>query len=255
MLGRALAGRRDEVVLATKFGMVRSPDGAFRGLRGDRAYVRAACERSLRRLGADHIDLYYQHWIDPAVPVEETAGAVADLVAEGKVRHFGLSEPSAATLRRADAVFPVTAVQSEWSLWTRDLEAEVLPVCRDLGIGVVAYAPLGRGFLTGAIRTTADLAAPSRGSAPRAWPETGRCCTGCSRSPTGSGSPSPSWPWPGCSIAAGTWSPSRALGGAPTSRRTWRSPRSSSRSRTSPRWPRRRPYRSTGRATHRTCWP
>ncbi|MFI8459482.1 aldo/keto reductase [Kitasatospora sp. NPDC085464] len=172
LLGRALAGRRDEVVLATKFGMVRSPDGAFRGLRGDRAYVRAACERSLRRLGADHIDLYYQHWIDPAVPVEETAGAVADLVAEGKVRHFGLSEPSAATLRRADAVFPVTAVQSEWSLWTRDLEAEVLPVCRDLGIGVVAYAPLGRGFLTGTIRTTADLASEDfRRSQPRFSPE------------------------------------------------------------------------------------
>ncbi|MET8622810.1 aldo/keto reductase [Kitasatospora sp. NPDC004669] len=171
LLGRAVAGRRDEVVLATKFGMVRSPDGAFQGLRGDRAYVRAACERSLRRLGADHIDLYYQHWIDPAVPVEETAAAVAELVEEGKVRYFGLSEPSAATLRRADAVHPVTAVQSEWSLWSRDLEAEVVPVCRELGIGMVAYAPLGRGFLTGAIRTTADLAADDfRRSQPRFSP-------------------------------------------------------------------------------------
>ncbi|MGW7380979.1 aldo/keto reductase [Streptomyces sp. NPDC054794] len=159
LLGRALAGRRAEAVIASKFGMVRSADGAFQGLCGEPAYVRAACERSLRRLGVDHIDLYYQHWIDPAVPVEETAGAVAELVREGKVRYFGLSEPSAATLRRADAVHPVTAVESEWSLWSRDIEAEVVPACRELGIGIVAYAPLGRGFLTGRIRGTDDLAA------------------------------------------------------------------------------------------------
>lgn len=158
LLGRAVAGRRDEVVIASKFGMVRSPDGAFQGLCGEPAYVRAACERSLRRLGTDRVDLYYQHWIDPAVPVEETAGAVAELVLEGKVRCFGLSEPSAATLRRADAVHPVTAVQSEWSLWSREIEAEVVPSCREMGIGLVAYAPLGRGFLTGRIHTTEDLA-------------------------------------------------------------------------------------------------
>ncbi|WP_406138604.1 aldo/keto reductase [Streptomyces sp. NBC_01089] len=158
LLGRALAGRRDGVVIASKFGMVRAPDGTFDGLCGEPAYVRAACERSLRRLGVDHIDLYYQHWIDPAVPVEETAGAVAELIQAGKVRHFGLCEPSAATLRRADAEHPVTAVQSEWSLWSRDIEAEVAPACRSLGVGIVAYAPLGRGFLTGGIRTTDDLA-------------------------------------------------------------------------------------------------
>lgn len=172
LLGRALAGRRDDVVIATKFGMVRSPDGAFQGLCGRPDYVRAACERSLRRLGTDRIDLYYQHWIDPAVPVEETAGAVAELVREGKVRRFGLSEPSPAAIRRADAVHPVTAVQSEWSLWTRDIEAAVLPVCRELGIGVVAYAPLGRGFLTGRIRTLQDLASDDfRRTQPRFSPD------------------------------------------------------------------------------------
>ncbi|MEW2544890.1 aldo/keto reductase [Streptomyces sp. NPDC047002] len=157
LLARAVAGRRDGVVIASKFGMVRSAEG-FQGLCGEPSYVRAACERSLRRLRTDRIDLYYQHWIDPAVPVEETAGAVAELIAEGKVRHFGLSEPAAATLRRADAQCPVTAVQSEWSLWTRGIEDEVVPVCRELGIGIVAYAPLGRGFLTGRITTQDDLA-------------------------------------------------------------------------------------------------
>lgn len=159
LLGRAVAGRRDEVVIASKFGVLRSADGAFQGRCGEPSYVRAACERSLRRLGVDHIDLYFQHWMDPAVPPEETAGAVAELVREGKVRHFGLSEPSAAWLRRADAVHPVTAVQSEWSLWTREIEAEVLPACRELGVGIVACVPLGRGFLAGSVRTTDDLAA------------------------------------------------------------------------------------------------
>jgi aryl-alcohol dehydrogenase-like predicted oxidoreductase len=159
LLGAVLADRRDEVVIATKFGMLRSPDGAFLGLCGRPEYVRRACEDSLRRLRTDRIDLYYQHWIDPSVPVEETAGAVAELVREGKVRHFGLSEPSAGTVRRADAVCPVSAVQSEWSLWSRGIEDEVVPACRELGIGLVAYAPLGRGFLTGTIRSTHDLAA------------------------------------------------------------------------------------------------
>ncbi|MFI0259453.1 aldo/keto reductase [Streptomyces sp. NPDC017056] len=158
LLGRAVAGRRDEVVIASKFGMVRSDDGAFQGMCHEPSYVRTACERSLRRLGVDHIDLYFQHWTDPKVPVEETAGAVAELVREGKVRHYGLSEPSADRLRRADAVHPVTAVQSEWSLWSREIEAEVVPACRELGVGIVAYGPLGRGFLAGAVRTTDDLA-------------------------------------------------------------------------------------------------
>jgi aryl-alcohol dehydrogenase-like predicted oxidoreductase len=159
LLGRAVAGRRDQVLLATKFGMVRSPDGAFQGLCGDPGYVRTACEASLRRLRVDCVDLYYQHWIDPAVPPEETAGAVGELIRQGKVRRFGLSEPSAATIRRAHAEQPVTAVQSEWSLWCREPAESVLGVCRELGIGFVAYAPLGRGFLTGAVQETDSLAA------------------------------------------------------------------------------------------------
>lgn len=172
LLGEVLAGRRDEVLIATKFGMRRGPDGSFLGLCGRPEYVREACEASLRRLGTDRIDLYYQHWIDRAVPVEETAGAVGELVKEGKVRFFGLSEPSAHSLRRADAEFPVTAVQSEWSLWSRDIEREVLGTCRELGVGVVAYAPLGRGFLTGAIRSHEQLAEGDfRRGLPRFQPE------------------------------------------------------------------------------------
>ncbi len=159
LVGKAIAGRRDQVVLATKFGVVRDPaDPTGRGIRGDAAYVRERCDASLRRLGVDHIDLYYQHRADPRVPIEETVGAMAELVAQGTVRCIGLSEPAADTIRRAQAVHPVTAVQSEWSLWSRDLEAEVLGTCRELGIGIVAYSPLGRGFLTGRIRTVQDLA-------------------------------------------------------------------------------------------------
>ncbi|MFF4606984.1 aldo/keto reductase [Streptomyces sp. NPDC001339] len=148
LIGRAIAGRRDEVVLATKFGFVNRL-GEPTVIRGDAAYVRQACDASLRRLGVDHIDLYYQHRVDPDVPIEETVGAMADLVAAGKVRHLGLSEASVATLRRAHAVHPIAALQSEWSLWTRDLEQETVPVCRELGIGLVPFSPLGRGFLTG----------------------------------------------------------------------------------------------------------
>ncbi|GAU64700.1 aldo/keto reductase [Streptomyces sp. NBRC 110611] len=148
LIGRAIAGRRDEVVLATKFGFVNRL-GEPTVIRGDAAYVRQACDASLRRLGVDHIDLYYQHRVDPDVPIEETVGAMAELVAAGKVRHLGLSEASAATLRRAHAVHPIAALQSEWSLWTRDLEQEIVPVCRELGIGLVPFSPLGRGFLTG----------------------------------------------------------------------------------------------------------
>ncbi|MFI0151981.1 aldo/keto reductase [Streptomyces lydicus] len=148
LIGRVVAGRRDEVVLATKFGFA-NVLGQPTTIRGDAAYVRQACDASLRRLGVDHIDLYYQHRVDPEVPIEETVGAMAELVEAGKVRHLGLSEASAATLRRAHAVHPIAALQSEWSLWTRDLEQEIVPVCRELGIGLVPFSPLGRGFLTG----------------------------------------------------------------------------------------------------------
>ncbi|KOY56538.1 MULTISPECIES: aldo/keto reductase [unclassified Streptomyces] len=157
LIGRAVAGRRDEVVLATKFGFASRLGEPVR-VRGDAAYVRQACEASLRRLGVDHIDLYYQHRVDPQVPIEETVGAMAELVQAGKVRHLGLSEAGAATVRRAHAVHPITALQSEWSLWTRDLEAEIAPVCRELGIGLVPFSPLGRGFLTGRYSSVEGLA-------------------------------------------------------------------------------------------------
>ncbi|HKN99738.1 MAG TPA: aldo/keto reductase [Pseudonocardiaceae bacterium] len=158
LVGRAVADRRDRVVLATKFGMVRTDDPAYRGVDGSPEYVRTACDASLRRLGVDHIDLYYQHRVDPKVPIEDTVGAMADLVAAGKVRHLGLSEAGAETIRRACAVHPISALQTEWSLWSRDLEAEIVPACRELGVGVVAYSPLGRGFLTGTITSGDDLA-------------------------------------------------------------------------------------------------
>ncbi|WP_181064533.1 aldo/keto reductase [Nocardia nova] len=158
LVGRAIAGRRDQVVLATKFGIVWGEGGSM-GARGDAAYVAQSCDESLKRLGVDHIDLYYQHRVDPNVPVEETWGALSELVTAGKVRYLGISEASARTIRRAHAVHPVTALQSEWSLWTRGIEEEVLPTCRELGIGIVPFSPLGRGFLTGSITSTADLPA------------------------------------------------------------------------------------------------
>ncbi|KIF07765.1 aldo/keto reductase [Streptomyces sp. RSD-27] len=157
LIGRAIAGRRDEAVVATKFGFANRL-GEPIVIRGDAAYVRQACEASLRRLGGDHIDLYYQHRVDPQVPIEETVGAMAELVQAGKVRHLGLSEAGAETIRRAHAVHPIAALQSEWSLWTRDLEAEVAPVCRELGIGMVPFSPLGRGFLTGRYSSVEGLA-------------------------------------------------------------------------------------------------
>ena len=157
LVGRAIAGRRDEVVLATKFGIVRTADPAVRSIRGDAEYVRSACEASLTRLGVDHIDLYYQHRSDAGVPIEETVGAMAELVAEGKVLYLGLSEASSDTLRRASAVHPISALQSEWSLWSRDIETDVVGTARDLGVGIVAYSPLGRGFLTGEITSAADF--------------------------------------------------------------------------------------------------
>ncbi|HEX2552295.1 MAG TPA: aldo/keto reductase [Microvirga sp.] len=161
LLGRALKGHRDRVVLATKFGNIRNPDGS-NAVNGKPDYVPQACEASLKRLGVEVIDLYYIHRVDASVPVEETVGAMARLVEQGKVRHLGISEAGVATLRRAHATHPIAALQTEYSLWTRDAEAELLPVCRELGIGYVAYAPLGRGFLTGAVTATDALGPKDR---------------------------------------------------------------------------------------------
>jgi aryl-alcohol dehydrogenase-like predicted oxidoreductase len=157
LVGRAIADRRDRVTLATKFGNVRAADGAFTGVSGRPEYVRAACDASLQRLGTDHIDLYYQHRVDRDVPIEETVGAMQGLVQAGKVRYLGLSEAGPATLRRAHAVHPISALQTEYSLWSRDPEDEILPACRALGIGFVPYSPLGRGFLGGTIRSLDEL--------------------------------------------------------------------------------------------------
>ncbi len=157
LVGRAIRGRRDTVVLATKFGNERGEDGSFLGVNGRPDYVRKSCDGSLQRLGVDHIDLYYQHRVDRTVPIEETVGAMADLVGAGKVRYLGLSEAAPATIRRANQEYPISALQTEYSLWTRDPEDEVLPLCRELGIGFVAYSPLGRGFLTGRFRAFEDL--------------------------------------------------------------------------------------------------
>jgi aryl-alcohol dehydrogenase-like predicted oxidoreductase len=159
LVGQAIAGRRDRVVLATKFGIVRGSDPQARGVNGRPEYVRASCEGSLKRLGVDHIDLYYQHRVDPTVPIEDTVGALAELVWQGKLRYIGLSEAAPASLRRAQAVHPITALQTEYSLWSRDPEDDVLPTCRALGIGFVAYSPLGRGFLTGRFKKFDDLPA------------------------------------------------------------------------------------------------
>jgi aryl-alcohol dehydrogenase-like predicted oxidoreductase len=157
LVGRAIRGRRTEAVIATKFGNVRSDDGAWHGISGRPEYVRRACDASLQRLGVETIDVYYQHRVDPETPIEETVGAMAELVAAGKVRQLGLSEASAATLRRAHAVHPIAALQTEYSLWSRDPEQEILPACRDLGVAFVAYSPLGRGFLTGRFRRPEDI--------------------------------------------------------------------------------------------------
>jgi len=158
LVGRAIKDRRDRVAIATKFGFVRRPDGSWAGVSGRPEYVRQACDASLARLGVDHIDLYYQHRVDPSVPIEDTVGAMAQLVGAGKVRYLGLSEAAPATIRRAHATHPISALQTEYSLWSRDPEEEILPTCRELGIGFVAYSPLGRGFLSGQIRRFEDLA-------------------------------------------------------------------------------------------------
>ncbi len=157
LVGRAIRDRRDRVVVATKFGNVRSEEGAYLGINGSPEYVRQACDASLQRLRIDAIDLYYQHRVDTTVPIEDTVGAMAELVKAGKVRYLGLSEAAPATIRRAHAVHPITALQTEYSLWTRDVEDGILPACRELGVGFVAYSPLGRGFLTGRFRKLEDF--------------------------------------------------------------------------------------------------
>ncbi|MEJ2478399.1 MAG: aldo/keto reductase, partial [Desulfobacterales bacterium] len=159
LVGKAIRGRRDTVALATKFGIVRTGDASFRGVNGRPDYVKTACDDSLHRLGVDHIDLYYQHRVDPDVPIEETVGAMAELVTAGKVRYIGLSEAGPQTIRRAHAVHPISALQTEYSLWSREPEAEILPTLRELGIGLVPYSPLGRGFLTGRFKRYEDLPA------------------------------------------------------------------------------------------------
>jgi aryl-alcohol dehydrogenase-like predicted oxidoreductase len=171
LVGEAIRGKRDRVILATKFGIVRGEDGSFRGLDSSPAYVRAACDASLRRLGVDTIDLYYQHRVDKGVPIEDTVGAMAELVRAGKVRFLGLSEASPKTIRRAHATHPISALQSEYSLWTREPEVEILPTIRELGIGFVPYSPLGRGFLAGSVKGAAELrATDSRSAMPRFQP-------------------------------------------------------------------------------------
>jgi aryl-alcohol dehydrogenase-like predicted oxidoreductase len=215
LLGKAIADRRDQVVLATKFGNRRGEDGGFLGISGRPDYVRQACDASLERLGVDHIDLYYQHRVDNETPIEETVGAMKELVEEGKVRHLGLSEASPATIRRAHAVHPITALQSEWSLWTRDPEDTVIPTTRELGIGFVAYSPLGRGFLSGQIRSTDDLDQRDfRRRGPRVWKSWQRRSASRRASSRSRG----------CSPRARTSSRSPARSGCGTWRRTPRRP-------------------------------
>jgi len=167
LVGRAIKDRRNEVFLATKFGNVRAADGAFIGVNGRPEYIRKACDASLKRLGVEKIDLYYQHRVDPATPIEETVGAMAELVKQGKIRHIGLSEAAAGTIRRAQKVHPIAALQTEYSLWTRDPETEILQACKELGITFVAYSPLGRGFLTGQIKRPQDVPNDYRKNMPR----------------------------------------------------------------------------------------
>ena len=216
LVGRAIRDRRDGVVLATKFGNWRGEDGSFKGVRGDPEYVRRACDDSLQRLGVDHIDLYYQHRVDDKVPIEETVGAMAELVQAGKVRFLGLSEAAPQTIRRAHAVHPIAALQTEWSLWTRDVEENgVLATVRELGIAFVAYSPLGRGFLTGRFRKFEDLPRTTTGAASRVSRArtSRRTWTWSARWRRSRGRRAPrrrSSRWPGCWRRATTLSPSPA---------------------------------------------
>jgi aryl-alcohol dehydrogenase-like predicted oxidoreductase len=228
LVGRAIEGHRHEYVIATKFARRLEPttvagDMSTVGpLDGSPEHVRSSIDGSLQRLGTDHVDLYYQHRIDPNVPIEETVGAMAELVEAGKVLHIGLSEAAPETIRRAHAVHPIAAVQTEYSLWTRDPEAEVLPTCRELGIGFVPYAPLGRGFLSGRFKSPDELdEGDFRRNGPRFWRRTWRSRPRWSRSPPTRGSPPPSSRSPGCSRRAKTWRRSPEPSGAPTSSRTW----------------------------------
>ena len=227
LVGRALKGRRDQVVLATKFGNVRDEEGRFTGINGRPEYVRQACEASLRRLQMETIDLYYQHRVDRTVPIEETVGAMSRLVEEGKVRFLGLSEAAPATIRRAHSTHPISALQTEYSLWTRDPEEQILPVCAELGITFVAYSPLGRGFLTGRFKRFEDLAPDDwrrnssafSGREFRTQPRTGPARR-TDRREKGLRSRHNSR-WPGCWRRAKGLSPSPAPPAVPTWKRTW----------------------------------
>ena len=245
LVGAAIADRRDEVQLATKFGNERAEDGTRIGINGRPEYVRRACDASLQRLGVDHIDLYYQHRVDRSTPIEETWGALAELVTAGKVRHLGISEASAATIRAAHAVHPITALQSEWSLWTRDVEEnDVLATVRELGIGFVAYSPIGRGFLSGEIRTVDDLAPDDfrrnnpqvPGREPHEEPRAGR------QGPRDRGREGRDGDPAGAGVGARPGRGRRADPGHQASRATWRRtprpPRSSSTRRTCSGWTR-----------------
>jgi aryl-alcohol dehydrogenase-like predicted oxidoreductase len=228
LVGKAIAGRREDVVLATKFGNERREDGSWVGINGRPEYVVSACDASLARLGVDHIDLYYQHRVDTTVPIEDTVGAMASLVAAGKVRHLGLSEASAQTIRRAHAVHPITALQTEYSLFTRDVEAEVLPTVRELGIGFVAYSPLGRGSPHRCVQASSPTCpmvthGPSGSPAspkPELRPQPGAGRHGGAAWPRPRGAPPASWRWPGSCPAGMTWCRSPVPSAGPTWRRT-----------------------------------
>ena len=260
LVGRAIAGRRDEVVLATKFAIEFGDDG-HRSINGRPEYVKSCCDESLRRLGTDRIDLYYQHRVDPAVPIEETVGAMAELVGEGKVRYLGMSEASAASLERASAVHPITALQSEWSLWTRDLEADVLPAARRLGIGIVPFSPLGRGFLSGQITSPDDFDKHDfRANSPRfqgrTSPGTSTWSARSRRWPEPRAVPRANWLWHGYWPQGTTSCPSPVPSAAPT----WRTMRGrsacSSPTTTSPSSrPSPLPGRGPAAATRRRPWP
>jgi aryl-alcohol dehydrogenase-like predicted oxidoreductase len=231
LIGQVLKTRRKDVVIATKFGNVRAPNGTPLGIDGRPEYVRSACEASLQRLGIEQIDLYYQHRVDRKVPIEDTVGAMAQLVKEGKVRHLGLSEASVPTLRRAAKVHRIAALQTEYSLWSRDAEAEVLPACKELGIGFVAYSPLGRGFLTGAIRMSsirATGAARIRVSSRKTLPRISRWSTRSRRSPRRAAARRRNLRSHGCSTAIRTSCRFPARGASSGFRRTQQRPRSRS---------------------------